>query len=218
MEIIMKKLAVSLVLSLICGNIAFAENTISGQAPAKYELGQYSFDFSDKKEKATVEVKDIKVTPQVKTQTVVEKPQIQKSKDNFKMQKDIINQIKAEEKEVSEKAKEAEKTVNKEFTFNKENIKEEAKKVEEKAKETETSVNKEIKLQTEEIKKDVKKFDTELNKTENQIKKAVPKNQKNEKPINNKKKKNEKANEMPFQFKIMEMDVVPKETRTIEKL
>ena len=123
----MKKFTVALIISLLFGNIAFAEVKSSESQQVKYKTGNYDF----------------------KMNSAGSKKQNQNLSDkNIKVQKNIVNKVKSDE-----------------------NV-------------TKKNNNKQ--------KKSFFKF------------------------INNKKKK-ENA-QMPVQFQIIEMDVIPEQTRTIEKL
>jgi len=199
----MKKLMVSVLISTLCSSVAWAGNANYNTAPAKYELGQYSFDFSGGKAEETVKVKD--TTPAAKEiptmQNIQTPKQITPSKNKLNTQKDIINQVKQEEETKVKQSPE------------KETVKNTEKEIIQNAEKTKKEINpeKEIKLEITQEKRPEKKLNSEPQyKNPKKTKKA------DEKKINDKKKN--KSQDMLFDFKIMDVQIIPEDSRTIERL
>lgn len=196
----MKKLVVSMIITALCSTVAWAGNTNYNAPSAKYELGQYNFDFSGGKTEETVKVKNTE--PILQETAKNPQPQKKEIKNNLNTQKDIINQVKKEE------AVKIKQNTEKEI-IQKTDKKEKVKEI--KTEKTKENPEKEIKL---EINQD-KKIEKRLNK-EPKYNNPTKTKKTDEKKIHN--KKNSKTQDMLFDFKIMDVQIIPEESRTIERL
>jgi len=244
----MKKLAVSFVIALICSTVAYADNKVNKSAPVKYELGEYDFSFSQDKSKETVEVKNIAPVPSenpapVQKQEMKSAPQQTStftipSRNSLNAQKDIVNQVKLEEKKIEKETKseidKTQKTFIEEKAKTQKLIDSQTQKVEKEIKfnfnKTEQNINNKAQEEAFKIKNNMQNAERDikldLNSTEQKLEKKLKTepnynnpqkiNKSNDKPINN--KKNKGIENSPFDFKIMDVQVIKEDSRTIEKL
>lgn len=205
----MKKILSALIITILATSACFANQ----QAPDKYELGKYNFDFAAPSEPAKVDVAPVQQTqelPQLKQPTLQSTTQqmaVPTSNQPLKpiskkmySQKEIIDQIKQEEanSQAAEKIKQDEKVVKEEINKIQNATKEDVSKIEQKGKEV-TNVTEQ-------------KLDTTKVKTEQLLNKQRPNVNKTEKPIKFDKDK------PPFMFQIVPIQYDGTQTRTIERL
>ena len=206
----MKKTLSALIVTLLASSAVFAAQ----QAPAKYELGEYNFDFVTPS--APVQVEDAPAVtmptqelPQLKqptipatTQKVNVQPTQQLKPISTKMysQKEIIEQVKQEEKasQAAEKIKQDNAVVTDEINKLRRSTAEDMAKIEQKGKEVTEAAE--------------QKRDTTKVKTEQRLNKPKQELTKPEKPIKFDKDK------PPVMFKIVPIQYDGTSTKTIERL
>lgn len=206
----MKKTLSALIVTLLASSAVFAAQ----QAPAKYELGEYNFDFVTPS--APVQVEDAPAVtmptqelPQLKqptipatTQKVNVQPTQQLKPISTKMysQKEIIEQVKQEEKasQAAEKIKQDNAVMTDEINKLQRSTAEDMAKIEQKGKEVTEAAE--------------QKLDTTKVKTEQLLNKPKQELTKPEKPIKFDK------DEPPVMFKIVPIQYDGTSTKTIERL